>query len=77
MEIKSSVIMDTTSLYSVGKVLSADLDGDGGRHARGIYSTYQNPAIVEDVRAFLEFLTAIVLYDEVQWNANSQLQEIF
>jgi hypothetical protein len=67
----SAVLLDNTTIAGAGRcIYSADQRTMGGRHAQEYYSKFPD-APEEDSRSLAEFLTTLVLFDQVKWEGSS------
>jgi hypothetical protein len=74
-EDKTVVMIDNTTYASAGRAIySGRKDTEGGRHAEDYYRRYPD-AVSLDRQSLAEFLTALVLFDTLVWDASSTIQE--
>jgi hypothetical protein len=76
MKADSTVVMiDNTTFASAGRAIYfGSTDTEGGRHAEDYYRRYSD-AISLDRQSLAEFLTALILFDNLAWDGSSCIQE--
>jgi len=68
-------MVDNTSFAAVGRIYyHGDLNVEGGRHANLYYAKYPDARAI-DLQSTAEFLTALVLFDQLIWDESSCSQE--
>jgi hypothetical protein len=72
---RTAVMIDNTTYAAAGRAIYfGDKSTKGGMHAEDYYRRYPD-AISLDRQSLAEFLTALVLFDTLMWDASSCVQE--
>jgi hypothetical protein len=71
---KTKMFVDNTTFAAAGRVLyDGDLNTEGGAHAEYYYGRYKDARDLDRL-CFLEFLTALLLFDQLLWWNGSSIE---
>src|SRR3984885_4079067 len=73
----TTILIDNTTIAGAGRILY-EHDGstvEGSAHAQRYFSEYKDARNLDRI-SFAEFLTALVLFDELKWDGSSCVQDL-